>query len=112
MSHGRKHSIGFINKRCWRRSDSDVDPFIFLGIRNNKIDSIVRIPRLVLKIKNSGVRKVQPERILAKRPPLKAIAFLRSIFICLETDVELRFIIYARSDPYIFYYVEDTYSLT
>jgi hypothetical protein len=94
MSHGCKHSIGPINKRCWRRSDSDVHPFILLRIRDDKINSIIGIPCFVLKIEDSRIREIQPERILAESPPLKPVVLQRSIFVGLQTDVKLGFIIY------------------
>ena len=111
MSHGRKNSIRAIEKGCWWRSDSDINPFILFRIRNNKINSIIWIPRLILKVKNSGVRKVEPERIFAKSPPLEPVAFLRSVSIRLQTDVELGLIIY-RSQNSISLSDVDTYSST
>lgn len=94
MSYWRKYSIRFVNKRGWGCSDGDVDPFVLLGIWNNKIDSIVGVPSIVIKIENGRVGEVKPQWVLAKCPPLESVALFWSVFVFLQTNVKLSFFVY------------------
>jgi hypothetical protein len=96
MSHRGEYSVGFVNKGSWGRRDGDVDPFILLGVWNNEINSVVRIPRIIVQIQYSGVREVQPQWVLSKRPPLEAVALFWSVVVLLQADVKLGLVIYIK----------------
>jgi hypothetical protein len=111
MSHRCKYPVRSVDKRGWGCSDGNVDPFILLGIWNNKINSIVGIPCIIVEIENSRVGKVKPQWVLSKRPPLKSIALFWSVFVCLETYVKMTFLIYFMLDALLCPVIKFTHCL-
>ena len=53
--------------------DHEVDPGVGGHILGD--DDVIWVPRRVLQVEDRGIRKVQPDRVITKGPPVEVVAF-------------------------------------